>query len=211
MPYSTSLTPRDQLASDQHDQSIGAWLAETATEDAAFTHALTLHFARNIRFLPHKRWQRALLTPTRTFDNFLSRLSLAIQSECLGCSESKVKKIHPDEQMRFRSVMEDFEKRTRRPCPRHFHILLAQPKLDDRTKRLRLRGAVNALAKTHFETALTQFYVQPIPSERLDRERLVGYDFKQCDQDDAFGRLIRTERDVFSCGKTDRKHSQHVR
>ena len=25
MPFSTSLTPRDQLASDQHDQSIGAW------------------------------------------------------------------------------------------------------------------------------------------------------------------------------------------
>jgi hypothetical protein len=152
-----------------------------------YSHSLTINTSRDIS-RESQRYQ----------DNFISSLTLMIESNLKNLSIRKLKKLPRDQRMQFCLIPEDFEKCTSIRTARHFNIHFeasnSECSIDRKFFQLKLRSKADKIARKLFKTMKNDF--SPISNFYINAStpETISYDFKNAFRKDSFSN-IRTERD----------------
>jgi hypothetical protein len=148
------------------------------------SRSLTINFNRDLFY-----------EPQLNLDNFISSLTLMIESNLKNLSERQLKKLPRDQRMRFHLIPEDFEKCTDTRTARHFNIhfevfdrssnqTLCSPDseclIDDKFFQLKLRSKANEIALKLFKTTISNFHIKP------SVRPTISYDNKNAFKKDSF-------------------------
>ena len=147
-----------------------------------YSHSLTINTSRDIS-RESQRYQ----------DNFISSVTLIIESNLKNLSIRNLKKLPRDQRMNFCLIAEDHEKCTSIRTARHFNIhfdAIDCPLIDQKFFQLKLRSKAEKTAKKLFKTTISNFYINASTPETI------SYDFKNAYRKDSFSN-IRTEEDFF--------------
>jgi hypothetical protein len=174
------------------DKLISEDLLIPRIEASHDSRSLTINFNRDLFY-----------EPQLNLDNFISSLTLMIESNLKNLSIRQLKKLPRDQRMRFCSIAEDFEKCTDIRTARHFNIhfevfdrssnqTLCSPDseclIDDKLFQLKLQSKADKIARKLFKTKITNFHFKPsVPPT-------ISYDNKNAYRPDSFSNT-RTEQD----------------
>jgi hypothetical protein len=160
-----------------------------------FTHSLTINPSRDI-----------IHQPQQNQDNFISSLTLMIESNLKNMSIRKLKKLPSDQRMKFCSIAEDFKKCTSIRTARHFNIHFeaidyslnetpyspdSKPLIDQDFFQLKLRSKADKIARKLFKTTISNFHINASTPETI------SYDFKNAFRKNSFSN-IRTDQDFLN-------------
>ena len=132
--------------------------------ESPFLRCLTINTSRDI-----------IADLQRLQDNYISSLTLMIESNLKNMSERRLKRLPLEQRMQFISFPEDFVKTTDIRTARHFNIVLdadsslnethhspnSECLIDQKFFQLKLRSKAEAISLKLFDTTISNFHIDP--------------------------------------------------
>jgi len=158
----------DRTRARQHEYSIRDFFIKIASGENRFSHFLTINAARDFGFEQASR---------STVTEFLSRFMLFAEIAETDRSPKFLRKRPVSEKPKLFAVAEDLT-RYRTRTARHLHCLIEFPKLSDPHVYEKARLRAIEISNEIFKCSLTNFHVEPLPSDRQSRREAAGYSLK---------------------------------